>query len=147
MAAAFQALRTFPKAQPFLFGAGFSCFKNGLADVVVQTQVEGAGLDDVDWRRVSIFSTFGLVFAGFWQYTLFAKIMPKLCPNAVSFAAKPLRAKLADKQGLKQLAIQIGLENGVNNPILYFPVFYALKNSIETRDYNPLVTIPRGIER
>lgn len=139
-----RSLFRIPKAYPFAFGAIFSAVKTGGADVLVQ-KVEGAG--DVDWRRVSIFSTFGLLFCGFWQYALFTKFMPRLCPNAVSFAAKSWRAKLADRQGLKELGIQVFLENGINNPLLYFPVFYSVKIGLETESYNPLELFPKGIDR
>jgi len=145
MAGFFRALSRIPVQYPFAFGAGFSCVKNGAADVLIQTQVEKC--DKIDWRRTSIFSTFGLLFCGCWQYLLFTKIMPKMCPGAASFAAKSFREKLKDIKGLKQLAVQVFVENGINNPLLFFPVFYSVKIGMETNSYNPFSLLPLGIQR
>ena len=51
--------------------------------------------------------------------------MPKLVPTAVAFANKPLRAKLADPAGMRGVLVQCFVENGINNPFLYFPIFYT----------------------
>ena len=83
--------------------------------------------EEVDIRRATVFTAFGALFCGAWQYGLFVKLMPWLCPNAVSFAGKSIRAKLKDVPGMKQLAIQVFIENGINNPILYYPTFYSIK--------------------
>lgn len=145
MAGVFLAVSRIPARYPFAFGATFSCFKNGAADVLIQTQVEKC--DEIDWRRASIFSTFGLLFCGCWQYVLFTKFMPKICPQAASFAAKSFRQKLKDVEGLKQLAVQVFVENGINNPLLFFPVFYSVKIGLETHNYNPIELFPKGCKR
>ena len=126
------AIRAFPVRRPFIFGTGLAGVKNGLCDVLVQKAVEGN--EDIDWRRVSVFTTFGALFSGAWQYVLFVRIMPRLCPAAEAFAAKPFRQKIKDIPGLKQLALQNFVENGINNPILYFPIFYTVKEFIEGGD-------------
>ena len=123
------AVRRFPLRHPFLFGTGLAGFKNGCCDILVQKAVENN--DTIDWRRVSVFTTFGAIFSGAWQYILFVRIMPRLCPAAEAFAAKPLREKIKDIPGLKQLAVQNFVENGINNPVLYFPIFYTVKEFIE----------------
>ena len=143
--AGLRSLVRIPITYPFAFGVGFSGIKNGLADLLIQTQVEQC--DNVDWRRVGVFSTFGLLFCGVWQGVLFTKIMPRLCPGAASFAAKSFREKLKDKNGLKQLGVQVFLENGINNPILYFPVFYGVKNGLENNQLNPFVNLKSGVDR
>ncbi len=127
--AAFRSVRRFPVAHPFVFGTGLAGVKNGACDVLVQKAVEGA--DDVDWRRTTVFTAFGALFSGAWQYVLFVRIMPRLCPNAAAFAAKPWREKIRDVPGLKQLAVQNFVENGINNPVLYFPIFYTVKEFVE----------------
>jgi len=58
---------------------------------------------------------------------LFVKMMPSICPNAQAFIAKPLRDKLRDTQGLKELFVQNFMENGINNTFIYFPLFYTLQ--------------------
>ena len=125
----FSALRRMPKSHPFIFGTLFTGVKNGGVDILVQKGVEGA--EELNIKRVVVFGTFGMLFSGAWQYMLFVKVMPKLCPAAEAFAAKPIREKLKDIPGLKQLFIQNFVENGINNPILYFPCFYTVKEFVE----------------
>jgi hypothetical protein len=122
-------LRMIPKAHPFIFGTLFTGFKNASCDILVQKVVEGA--EEINIRRTVVFGTFGMLFSGAWQYGLFVKIMPKVCPGAEAFAAKPIREKLKDIPGLKQLFVQNFVENGINNPILYFPIFYTIKEFVE----------------
>ena len=81
----------------------------------------------VDWTRVKVFTLFGFTFTGVWQYCLFVKICPRVCPGAEAFVAKPWREKLRDKQGLKELFIQNFAENGFNHPLVYFPLFYTIQ--------------------
>ena len=140
-------IKSFPVTRPFIFGTVFAGLKNGLADVIVQCTIEDKTLNEIDTRRTVLFSAFGFVFCGIWQYTLFVKLMPKLCPQAISFAQKPLSQKLTDFKGLKQLAIQVMVENGINNPFLYFPTFYTIKCMLETNTYDLRVTFPMGLRR
>lgn len=94
------------KAHPLAVGSGVAGLKAAAVDMLVQRHVEGR--ESIDWRRTAAFSSFGFLFSGVWQYTLFVKVMPRLCPLAESFAAKPVMAKLRDGPGLRQLAIQVG---------------------------------------
>lgn len=57
--------------------------------------------------------------------------MPRIVPGAAQFAAKPLRDKLRDSIGMKGLFLQCFIENGINNPLLYFPIFYTIKQYLE----------------
>eukprot|EP00808_Paulinella_micropora_P027953 g67444.t1 len=118
-------LRRFPVRHPFIFGVGVSTFKTGSVDVLVQRYVEDK--EQIDWRRAGVFTMFGFCFCGTWQYFLFVKLLPKICVGASAFAAKPLREKLADRRGMRNLLIQNFAENGVNNPLIYFPVFYSIQ--------------------
>ena len=68
------------------------------------------------------------------QYGLFVKLMPRLIPNAFAFAAKPVSAKLKDAAGLRGLFIQNFVENGINNPLLFFPLFYATQQFLDGGD-------------
>ena len=54
-----------------------------------------------------MFAAFGAGFCGAWQYALFVKIMPRLCPSAEAFAAKSIREKMRDGPGLRQLCVQV----------------------------------------
>eukprot|EP00939_MAST-03C_sp_MAST-3C-sp1_P004747 g4747.t1 len=135
-----------PKKHAFTFGVLIAGVKNGIADVIVQTVVDGRSLENIDRRRVALFSAFGTLFCGVWQYALFVKIMPRVVPTAASFAAKPLRAKMKDAKGLRGLLFQVFIENGINNPILYFPTFYAIKSMLRDDVYDLSVAVPLGVE-
>uniref|UniRef100_A0A7R9UFH0 Uncharacterized protein n=1 Tax=Pinguiococcus pyrenoidosus TaxID=172671 RepID=A0A7R9UFH0_9STRA len=132
-------LRRFPVQQPFIFGTLYSAFKGGAVDFVVQTTHEGVALKDWDTRRTALFTLFNACFAGAWQYLLFVKIMGRLCPGAAAFAAKPLAEKLRDPVGIRNVLFQNAIENGINNPLLYFPIFYSFKASLEGAE-NPVRT-------
>ena len=124
-------VKQIPKRHAFVFGSVFAGVKSGAADVFIQTHVEK--VDKVDWRRTSIFATFGFAFCGVWQYTLFVKTMPRLVPGAEVFINKPFLQKLKDVQGWKGVGIQVGIENFINNTFLFFPCFYSIKECIEGR--------------
>lgn len=53
--------------------------------------------------------------------------MPSIVPGAKAFIEKPISDKIRDFQGLKGVLIQNFVENGVNNPLLYFPIFYTIQ--------------------
>jgi protein Mpv17 len=119
------SLFALPKRYPFAFGVCAATIKTGTVDLLIQRYVEQR--KEIDWKRTQAFTVFGCVFLGAWQYTLFVRIMPTICPNAEAFAAKPLREKLKDARGLKDLALQNFVENGINNPLLFFPCFYTVQ--------------------
>jgi len=120
-----RAIVSIPQRHPFLFGVSVATVKTGAVDYIVQTYVEKR--EKTDWKRVGVFTAFGFVFTGCWQYALFVKMLPRVCPNAKAFIDKPIREKLRDKKGLKELALQNFAENGINNPLLYFPLFYTIQ--------------------
>ena len=85
MAAAFSAagrrLLKLPQAQPFLFGAGFSCCKTAFADYLVQTQIERR--EKYDYKRTAAFASFGLVYLGGFQYFLVSQRLSTPSQHAV----------------------------------------------------------------
>jgi hypothetical protein len=70
---------------------------------------------------------------------LFVRIMGRLCPDAAAFAAKSLAQKIRDAAGMRNLVLQNFLENGINNPFLYFPTFYTFQAVLQ-REEAPLRT-------
>lgn len=120
-----QLVMKIPIHHPFAFGVLAATVKTVGVDYLVQRYVEKK--ERIDTNRLSVFALFGCVYLGAFQYGLFVKLMPRLCPNALSFIQKPWRQKLADKQGLKELGIQLFLENGINNVFIYWPVFYIIQ--------------------
>ena len=129
MASAFRNLLSFPSRHPFVFGVSLTAVKTGTVDLLVQKYAEKR--EQIDWCRNAVFVTFGITYMGAWQYLLFVKIMPKLVPGAASFAAKGIADKLRDGPGVRGLLIQTFVENGINNPLLYFPIFYTIKEFLE----------------
>lgn len=88
-----------PRNHPFAFGVGLATVKTGGVDFLVQKYIEKK--NPIDWTRVQVFTAFGFAFTGVWQYALFVKLMPRVCPNVPNFINKPLGEKLRDVQGLK----------------------------------------------
>jgi hypothetical protein len=105
-----------------------TCIKTGGVDLIVQKCVEGK--KEIDWNRNMTFLTFGMCYQGAWQYYLFNRVMPRIAPGAFKFAAKSLREKARDVKGMKNVLVQNFVENGINNPLLFFPTFYTLKELI-----------------
>ena len=96
--------------------------------MIVQTTIEKR--DRVDWRRNAVFAAFGAVYLGGVQYFLYCALFPRLFPSTAIFAAKPLRQKLGDMSGQRQVFAQVALDQLVHIPFLYYPTFYVLKASI-----------------
>lgn len=87
-------LARIPTKYPFVFGVGYSAFKGGAVDALIQTQSEGVPLSELDMRRTGLFTLFNASFTGAWQYFIFVKIMGRLYPGAGTFAAKSLADKV-----------------------------------------------------
>ena len=116
-----------------------------VCDVLVQTTVDRKTFpDEIDWRRTGLFATFGFVFVGAWQYALYSRFLPRVFTSTASFVAKPLREKLKDRRGMREMWCQVGVENLVNQPLLHFPVFYSLKHLIETPSASPIECLENG---
>ena len=113
---------------PFKFGCAFSCAKTSFSDWLVQTYIERR--ERIDWKRNMTFASFGMVYLGGVQYALYVPLFGRLFPNAASYAAKPLTAKLADAAGTRSMVAQVLLDQFVHHPFLYFPCFYSLKEVV-----------------
>lgn len=133
--------RWFWARHAFLFGVCVAGVKTAAADVMVQKNVEHAR--QLDWRRVRVFSAFGIFFCGFWQYFLYNKVFTKIVKDIGPFLQKPITQRLRDVQGLKGVAVQVGIENFFNNAICYFPVFYMFKIWFETGELSAMAGIRR----
>jgi len=132
MAAAREALRplfAFMERRPLPFGIGLCFLKGTACDFLVQRYVETQR--SLSYKRMLVFGTFSAVFCGMWQYALFVKLMPRLCPGAEMFVSKPFHEKVRDGAGLRNLAKQVFIENGFNNGLLYFPIFYSVQTALE----------------
>jgi|TARA_B100000524_G_scaffold318185_1_gene197559 glycine cleavage system regulatory protein len=122
------ALRAVPKTHPFKFGVAFSTLKTSLADWLVQKYVEKR--EKIDWRRNSAFTLFGCFYLGGVQYVIYVPIFARMFPQAVSFTTKTISQKLTDFAGQRSVVAQVFLDQFVHHPLMYFPVFYALKEVV-----------------
>jgi len=113
---------------PFAFGVGISTVKTSFSDYLVQTVIEKK--EKIDWKRNLAFASFGFFYLGGIQYTLYVPIFGRLFPNAASFAAKNIAAKLKDVKGQFALFSQVFLDQCVHHPLMYFPAFYMTKEFV-----------------
>ena len=117
-----------PAKHPFSFGVVVSGVKTSVVDLLVQKIVERK--EEIDWRRNAAFATFGFVYLGSVQYAIYVPFFGKLFPNAASFASKTLRQKIKDLKGIRNVGVQLFLDQCVHHPFMYFPAFYATKELV-----------------
>ena len=104
--------------------------KTSFSDLLVQFQLENKRLEDVDWNRNLSFALFGFFYLGGVQYALYVPGFGRMFPNAASFAAKSMTEKMKDPVGWRNMFSQVFLDQCVHHPLLYFPVFYSLKEVV-----------------
>lgn len=126
--AVWSQIKSVPAKYPFAFGVVLSGIKTSFSDLLVQKVVERR--EEIDWRRNAAFATFGFVYLGGVQYTLYVPVFGRLFPGAATFAAKPLKHKLKDVKGMMQLLAQTFLDQCVHHPLMYFPAFYCTKELV-----------------
>ena len=102
---AFSVIKSIPARYPLGFGAGVSCIKTSGSDLLVQKIVEQR--EEVDWKRNIAFGSFGLLYLGGVQYSLYVNIFQRIFPGAASFAAKPFAQKIRDVKGLGAMFGQV----------------------------------------
>lgn len=126
--------RTIPMKYPFAFGVAFSTMKTSFSDLLVQKVVEQR--ETIDWKRNSAFATFGCFYLGGVQYAIYVNLFGRMFPNAAAFAAKSIRDKLRDPRGMFNTVAQVFLDQCVHHPLMYFPVFYCIKESVVKEEPN-----------
>ena len=117
---------TYSARHPIIFGSIIAALKTGFADWLTQTYVENTEI--IDWRRVSMFTTFGLIHLGGVSYFLYVPVMTRaLFPNARQFVNSSFRNKLRDRSGQITVLKQVATDLFVFASLGYFPVFYLIK--------------------
>eukprot|EP00929_Paragymnodinium_shiwhaense_P047506 TRINITY_DN24096_c0_g1_i1.p1 TRINITY_DN24096_c0_g1~~TRINITY_DN24096_c0_g1_i1.p1 ORF type:complete len:218 (-),score=51.07 TRINITY_DN24096_c0_g1_i1:157-810(-) len=108
----------FYKKHALCTGAVLTGFKNGAADVLVQTQWEKK--EEINWRRTAVFAGFGFCYLGMfqhWQYTcLHMRWFPGECWRA---AAK-----------------KVVFDSTVNAALCYYPLFYMVQSCVMADEYS-----------
>lgn len=70
--------------------------------------IDDRSISEIDWKRTGTFAMFGFGYLGCMQYFLYVKVMKALWPAMDRFASLPtLRAKLADREGMRALVGQV----------------------------------------
>ncbi|CAJ1369162.1 unnamed protein product [Effrenium voratum] len=137
------AIVTFPKRQPFATNVIVATIKTSAADLIVQ---KAEGRERIDWQRNGAFTAFGFAYLGMIQWFIYVTLFSRLCPNAIRFANLPWAEKLKCRAGQIDLVKQTALDNFVHYTFVYFPVFYIIKESINSlgekqkQSEEPLVT-------
>jgi len=124
------AITTFPKRKPFVTNLIVATVKTAAADLVIQ-KAEGKDWNDIDWKRLGVFTVFGFAYLGGAQWFVYVTVFTRLCPNAVRFSNLTWAEKLKDKAGQRDLVKQVLLDNFVHYTFIYFPVFYTFKELIQ----------------
>eukprot|EP00933_Yihiella_yeosuensis_P020932 TRINITY_DN16699_c0_g1_i2.p1 TRINITY_DN16699_c0_g1~~TRINITY_DN16699_c0_g1_i2.p1 ORF type:complete len:258 (-),score=46.38 TRINITY_DN16699_c0_g1_i2:126-899(-) len=125
-----EQITTFPKRRPFATNVIVATVKTSAADLIVQKIAEGK--ESVDWTRNAAFTAFGFAYLGIGQWFIYVTVFTRLCPNAVRFANLSWAEKLKDKAGQIDLIKQTCLDNFVHYTFIYFPVFYCIKEMINS---------------
>jgi protein Mpv17 len=114
-------VNNFMKKRPLLVSVIGNTAKTITADIIAQKVIEKR--ENIDYRRLGVFGTFGCVYLGGWQYLLFNKVFVRF--------DNLLKIRRFNKA---QVAIALtALDLGVHTPLLYYPSFYTLKGSLEGR--------------
>eukprot|EP00750_Incisomonas_marina_P012018 INCI16490.1.p2 GENE.INCI16490.1~~INCI16490.1.p2 ORF type:complete len:329 (-),score=56.44 INCI16490.1:114-1100(-) len=132
----------FPKEHPFATNIIIATIKTSLCDILVQKYVENKEV--VDWRRVSVFTAFGCLYLGFFQWAIYVTLFGRLFPGMAKFANMPFKDKLKDTRGMLNVVGQTAFDNFLHYTFIYFPVFYVFKESIQGTGYEKTIASVTG---
>lgn len=123
-------ISSFGVCYPLSFAVFTATTKTAASDIFTQKYIENR--KELDYRRLFCFTTFGCLFLGYFQYFCLVHTFAKWFPHAQRFGELPtLRARLQDRQGLKDLVKQTGAANFGFSPFLTFPTFYVFQEFIQ----------------
>ncbi|KAL3791848.1 hypothetical protein ACHAW5_002899 [Stephanodiscus triporus] len=143
-AAKSDASKSFAERNPFLFQLGVATTKTSAADIMVQVVVDRRNFDDIDYKRNAIFVVFGFAYLGGFQYWLMVNQFSKWFPTRRRFATLSLSEKLKDKAGMIDAAKMVAFDVFVHLPFLYFPSYYACKEVVTGKTWNPIDWVRDG---
>mmetsp|Transcript_26433 Transcript_26433/g.74382 ORF Transcript_26433/g.74382 Transcript_26433/m.74382 type:complete len:298 (+) Transcript_26433:93-986(+) len=139
------AVLAFPKAQPFAFNIAIATVKTSIADIITQVAIEQK--EQIDWTRNGVFVVFGAVYLGGFQYWLQVNMFSKWFPNMARFANQSFSAKIRDTAGLIDTAKQVLFDVFIHLPLMYFPAFYAVKESVMGSSWSPVDWVRDGVTK
>ena len=100
--------------------------------------------EEIDWMRNGVFVVFGATYLGGFQYWLQVNMFAKWFPNMSRFANQSFSAKLRDTAGLIDTAKQVLFDVLIHLPFMYFPTFYAVKESVMGSSWSPMDWVVDG---
>lgn len=116
-----QKVVSFLKMRPLVSSLVGNTLKTVGADILTQTMIEKK--EDLDLKRLALFTTFGCAYLGGWQYFIFNK-----CFVFVQSAMTTRRIST-----LSQASALTFLDMGVHTPLMYYPSFYMMKGVLEDK--------------
>jgi CRP-like cAMP-binding protein len=81
------------------------------------------------------------------QYLIYCKLFLRLFATAAPFAAKPVRDKLKDRIGIRNVGLQVCLDQFVYHPLMYFPVFYMCQEVINSGASSPIEMFKKALHK
>lgn len=129
-------LWTFPERRPRVFNVMLATVKTWSADLVVQLSSRKCHFDA---GRSAAFAAFGFIYIGLAQWFFYVSVFTWVCPNAITFANRPISEKFSDKPGQVDLLKQVCLDNFVLETLIYFPVFYVIKEVVRLRSWKAVL--------
>lgn len=145
----FQRLLAWPKRRPFEFQLIVATVKTSAADYLVQKHLEKK--EKIDWRRNMVFTAFGGLYLGGFQWLIYVTAFRRWFPNMDKFAGQTLREKMKNRPGQLDLAKQVSFDNFIHYTFIYFPVFYVFKETIQSDDgggmRSPMEIVKGGMDK
>ena len=118
--------------------------KTMAADLMVQMVAEGKSLSEVDWKRNGIFVLFGFAYLGGFQYYLMVNKYRQWFPSMDAFAKMSVTEKLKYRAGLLDAGKMVLFDLLVHLPLIYFPTYYTVKESVSGGTWNPVDWVREG---
>jgi len=142
-----RGLMSFAKENPFLFQLGVATVKTSAADLTCQVVAERKSFNEIDWKRNGIFIVFGFVYLGGFQYWLMVNKYRQWFPTMDRFAKLSFAEKLKDKAGILDAGKMVLFDVMVHLPIIYFPTYYTVKESVGGTSWNPIDWVNDGVTK
>jgi hypothetical protein len=135
------------KDHPFKFQLGIATVKTSAADLLAQVVAEQKSFDEIDWKRNGVFVVFGFAYLGCFQWYLMVNKYRQWFPTMDRFAKLSLANKLKDKAGLLDAAKMVLFDVTVHLPLMYFPTYYSVKESVSGHSWNPANWVKDGVTK
>lgn len=114
-------VNAFFKQRPLFVSLIGNTIKTAAADTVTQKYIEQK--EELDMKRLAVFTTFGFAYLGGWQHFLFNKVFVQ-CERVMT---------VAKWRPFTQSSVLTFLDLGIHTPLMYYPCFYGIKSFLEDK--------------